>query len=118
MIDVEIRIAHALRPRHLSPHCVRREFALVSTKSVKQGSKFRKVRNKLNRRGASLILIISGRVLKPWGQGIGAQRATCFSTARLKRLVDGLVYFSPSEARRESLMWQIIWWADILPQRG
>jgi len=42
----------------------------------------------------------------------------CLSIARLKRLVDGLMHFSPSGARRESFRWQIIWWADIFPQRG
>src|ERR1700730_17285355 len=51
---------------------------------------------------------ISGRVLKPCGQEIGTQSARGFRIVRLKRLVDGLMYFSFSAARRESLKWQII----------
>jgi len=64
MIDVEIRIAHALWPRHLPPHCVRREFALVDTKSLKQVAKLCKVRSKLYGWGAALILIHLGRCLE------------------------------------------------------
>jgi hypothetical protein len=38
----------------------------------------------------------------------GAQSAKGFRIVRLAKLVDGLVYFSPRAARKESLRWQII----------
>jgi hypothetical protein len=61
---------------------------------------------------------ISGRVLKPCGQGRGVQCAHHLTTERLKGVEAELMYFSPSAARKESPKWQTIWWADILPQRG
>ncbi len=46
---------------------------------------------------------ISGRVLTPRGHGTGAHRATHLKSVRLNAVLDGLMYFSPKEARKESL---------------
>ncbi len=46
---------------------------------------------------------ISGRVLKPCGHETGTQSARGFRIVRWKRVGDGLMYFSPIAARKESL---------------
>ena len=60
---------------------------------------------------------ISGRVWTPFGQGAGKRSAIHFTNVRKRRLVAGLADFSPIGTWKESVKWQSIWGAFILPQR-
>jgi len=51
---------------------------------------------------------ISGIVLKPRGQGMGAQRAVHFKRTRGRRIGTGAAGRSPIYKRKPSLRWQII----------
>ncbi|MGA2730658.1 MAG: hypothetical protein ABSE96_22830 [Terracidiphilus sp.] len=59
----------------------------------------------------------SGRAGKPCGHGNGSHNAVHRMGRRGIQLLARLASLSPMLERNTSLKWQIMWWADILPQR-